>query len=259
VKYNILDEYKKYLVLCGLTKTTVNTYHNKMDNLLKGQNFIKIGEETDLIMVLDILSKIKYKVYFSQSKNALLYYLKCFDMRLTNEQLNLIKEIEKTRVKKYRKLKDTEYKKVNATIQRLKNKKLKLSFLTIMETGLRVSELSQIKASDCIIGNEKIKFSFIGKGGKAESAIIEKVVSPNLYKNLEYIIKHSSDDDKLFLSANYLQLKAKKYGFTCHTLRRIYAKKEYKRTRSKKQVKEKLRHDSMKTTNRYLNSRVKMD
>jgi len=267
VKHTILKEYKEYLGLSDLQKTTVNSYYNKMDHLLEGQNFLANGKDVEIPKVLDQLATVKYKSYFSGYKNAFFYYLKCFELALIEEQKQLIRELQANTKKKYRKSKTSEYKKINATVQRLKNRKLKLSFLTIIETGLRVFELSQIKVSDCIIDggsfngetSEKIQFTFTGKGGKEEKVFIDKDVCPNLYKELEYIIKHRPKDEKLFYSANYLQKQAKKYGFTCLTLRQIYAKKEYRRTKSKRLVKERLRHDSVRTTNKYLNSRVNMD
>ena len=266
MKYTILKEYKKYLRLSDLAKTTVDTYYNKMNQLLDGQNYITSGDDVDMVKVLDQLSAIKYKNYFSQSKNALFYFLSCFGLALTDEEVTLIDGLEEKTKKKYRKLKETNYKRINATIQRLKNKKLKLCFLVILETGLRVSELSQIKANDCFIfnerneKNEKIQFNFIGKGGKAEIAYIDKEITPKLYQELESLIKNNDDPEKkLFYSMNYLQGKATKYGFTCHELRRISSKLEYQRTKSRQQVKEKLRHVKLKTTNRYLNSRIKMD
>ena len=259
MKYNVLEEYKDFLKEKDLRPNTIKTYYNRMDGLLDNQYLITTGNDVDLIRIFSNLSNIDYKNHFSQSKNALTYFLECYQMELTKEQEEMIRELEKSTKKKYRKLKTVEYKKMKAVIGRLKNKKLKRSYQVLMKTGLRVSEVSQIKANDCTIFNGTVQFSFVGKGGAREEAYICKVDSPRLYEDLKYTVENSSSNEKLFYSANYLQKKAKEYGFTCHDLRRAFAKAEYTRTKSKEQVKERLRHSKMKTTNLYLNSKVKMD
>jgi len=269
MKYDVLERYKRFLEQQGngvrrLRPSTVDTYYKKMAKLLEGQYLITGGSDVDISKVIEQLSMIEYKNYFSQSKNALKYFLDCYQMTLEPDQQEAIKELENNTKKKYRKLKTVEYKKVKATIDRLKNKKLKLCFSILIATGLRVSELSGIKVSDCTIcddcSNEKIQLTFLGKGGKVEKVFIYKADSPNIYGELEYIIKCSSNkkNEKMFYSANYLQRKAKEYGFSCHDLRRIYAKLEYKKTKSKEAVQKGLRHTKRKTTNLYLNSPIKL-
>lgn len=260
MKYTILEEFKQYLIACGLRPNTITIYYNRMECLLVEQYFINDGKEVDLTRVINNMSNIIYKNHFSQCKSALYYFLKCFHLTLTNEQLTIMNEIGSKTLRKTRKRKQVEYKQVRGSIWRLKNKKLKLSYLVMMETGMRVFEISQIKKKDCIISKEKIQFSFIEKGGMIETACIEKADNTTMYDTLKCIINYlQNENEKLFYSTKYLQSNAKKYGFTCHDLRRIYAKKEYKKTASKISVMEKLRHDKVKTTLLYLNSSIKMD
>ena len=61
-------------------------------------------------------------------------------------------------------------------------------------------------------------------------------------------------NDRVFYSVATLQKEAKKLGFKCHDLRRICAKDEYKKTKSKWKVKEKLGHEKMSNTKIYLKS-----
>lgn len=262
MKYNLLSNYKLFLVTVGLRPNTVNTYYNRMTKLLERDYFINDCSKIDVSSLISKLSHIYYKNQFSQSKNALLYFCKCYHIDITNKQLKDIERLQKQTRKKYRRLNKTEYPKIKRTIDRLKNKKLKVSYLTMIETGLRVSELSQIKVNDCLISGEKIRFSFIGKGGKKAFSIINKNDNPPLYGCLKDTILYYRDkgqfNKKLFYSSQYLQQKAKLYGFSCLDLRRISAKLEYKKSKSKNQVKEKLRHAKIKTTDIYLNSPVKM-
>jgi len=263
MKYDVLKRYRSFLNggECEVQTSTAQKYYERMGQLLQGQYLIRDGKEIDISKVLDELSKIKYKNHFSQAKNALTYFCDCFGVALTAEQLWEIKKLEEHTKKKYRKLSASEYKKIKATIVRLKNKKLKQSYMVLIATGLRVSELTQIRAKDCIIFDDKIQFSFVGKGGSLENAYLYKDDS-NFYQDFEYSLKcrfNENNEKKLFYSTVYLQRKAKQYGFCCHDLRRAFAKIEYKKTKSKEAVKEKLRHTKIKTTNLYLKSPIKID
>lgn len=126
----------------------------------------------------------------------------------------------------------------------------------MIATGLRVFELAQIKANDCTITTEKMIFQFVGKGGDLETVTINKKDFPKLYKNLTTLIHTTQPHKKVFYSAIYLQKKSKKLGFQCHDLRRIFARFEYNRTKSKEEVKKKMRHTQLKNTTIYLRSHI---
>ena len=262
MKYNLLSNYKLFLASLGLRPNTIKTYYYRMAKLLEGHYLVNDCSKIDISSLIFKLSHIHYKNQFSQSKNALLYFCKCYQISITNKQLKNIERLQKQTRKKYRKATKAEYPKIKRTINHLKNKKLKVSFLTMIETGLRVSELSQIKIEDCRICNEEIRFSFIGKGGKKSFSIISKKDNTPLYACLKdtilYYRDKGLDSKKLFYSSQYLQQKAKLYGFSCLDLRRISAKLEYKKSKSKHQVKNKLRHAKIKTTDIYLNSPIDM-
>lgn len=262
MKYNLLSNYKLFLASLGLRPNTVNTYYNRMARLLEEHYLMNDCSKIDVSSLITKLSHIHYKNHFSQSKNALLYFCKCYHINIDSRQLKDIERFQQQVKKKYRKATKAEYPKIKRTIDRLKNKKLKVSFLTMIETGLRVSELSQIKVSDCMVSAEKIGFSFIGKGGKKAFSTISKKDNPPLYMCLKdtiyYYRNKGLDNKRLFYSSQYLQQKAKLYGFSCLDLRRISAKLEYQKSKSKHQVRNKLRHAKIKTTDIYLDSSVKM-
>lgn len=253
--YDVLEGYRWFLG-SFLRLETVRVYCNRLHALLEGQSITHTMQNFDISKVLDNLSNVKYKNEFSQCKNALLHFLNYQNISLNNDQLEHIKALERKTRKKYRKRKYVSFEKVDSTIKHLKNMKLKLSYQTLIATGLRVSELSQLTKSNCLLSEDKIFFSFIGKGGNKEKVTLERTENKIFFDRVREMIDLTEENEKIFYSATYLQKKAKEYGFQCHDLRRAYAKLEYKKTKSKEHVKECLRHMNLKTTEVYLKSRV---
>ena len=256
MKYEALALLHSHL-LKQYSKQTARVYLSKLDALLLGQDPINTITNFDMEMVLINLSKIKYKNPFSQAKNALLLFCSCHNIIISSCHQNEIDQLEGLTKRKYRKMKPVSFENIKATIDRLKNPKLKLSFQALYKTGLRVSELAQITPNDCHVSDDMIQLSFIGKGGNRENTTLTNNDDDAVFfERLVSMIKATKQADKVFYSAIYLQEKAKKYGFTCRDLRRAYAKLEYQKTKSKIHVKEKLRHSSIKSTNIYLKSKV---
>jgi len=177
---------------------------------------------------------------------------------LNDDLLKQIKSMEISTKKKYRKMKPMDFYDIDSKIKALKNQKLKLSYQTMLATGLRVAELTQITKADCLFSNDELYLFFIAKGGNPETVTLIKEEYPKLYEKLKVAIEAIKDNQKIFYSAIYLQMKAKELGFTCHDLRRAYAKLEYKKHKSKNIVMKKLRHSSIKNTNIYLRSKIKI-
>lgn len=223
---------------------------------MRGQSITDPVGKLDLDMILENLSQIKYKNYFSQYKNAFLHFCEWQNIKLSDNTLNAIEELEKGTRRKNRKLETIQFKEVESKINNLRNKKLKLCYQVLLATGLRVSELASINTSDIIATNDYITFSFVAKGGKSQTSTINALEYPIAYKNVKKLIENKPDG-KLFYSTVYLQKNAKKLGFKCHDLRRACAKLEYRKTKSKEAVKTKLRHSSVKTSNIYIKSKIK--
>ena len=201
------------------------------------------------------LDAVKY--YFSQSKNALFHFCEFQKIRLSTDVLERIGELENATKKKYRKLEIIDYPKIDKIIKRISNKKLRLTFQTILATGLRVSEVADISQSDCVADNNIIALSFLAKGGDIQTVTIKNTEYPKLFDDVMELIENTGKGKKVFYSAVYLSGKAKQLGFKCHDLRRIFAHVEYKKTRSKTAVQEKLRHTNIKNTTRYLRCKMK--
>lgn len=257
MKYDVISEYREYLKKI-YRPGTARTYANRLELLLKDQSVLNFDELLDVDKMIQHLSQIKHKNEFSQSKNAFLKFIEFQHITLSQKQLNKIKQLEKNTQKKYRRKKFADYKTVDKTIKHIRNQKLKLSYQTMLVSGLRVFELSQIRRDDCIITVDFIRMYFVGKGGAEENVIILKSENRLLYENLIELISNTEFSGKVFFSSNYLQKKAKEYNFQCHDLRRIYSKLEYKKTKSKKEVQEKMRHSNEKTTEIYLKSNIQM-
>ena len=259
MKYDTLGAYREYLATARRFRPdTIRTYYNRLDHLLEGQSLTHTVEKLDIAKIIENLSKITYKNHFSQSKNALLHFLAFLNISIRDEHLEEIEKLERNTRKKYRSLKKADFKEIDKKIKYLKNKKLKLSYQVMIETGLRVFEVAQITPNDCTISNDEIQLSFIGKGGKKEEVIILKKENPTLYENIKEKTETTKKADKMFYSAIYLQKEAQRLGITCHNLRRAYAKLEYKKTKSREDVRKKLRHTNIKTTNIYLRSKIKV-
>lgn len=133
--------------------------------------------------------KITYKNHFSQSKNALLHFLAFLNISISDEHLKQIENLEKNTRKKYRKLEQADFKEIDKKIKYLKNKKLKLSYQVMIETSLRVFEVAQITPSDCLISNDEIHLSFIGKGR-------EERRGHNFIERKSYIIRKPKGKDR---------------------------------------------------------------
>jgi len=255
--YNLLRIYKNHL-LETYSRETASTYARRLAILFEGQSKLDTRHNLNIDKILEKLGQIKYKNHFSQSKNAFLHFCEFQNIKLSYSTLESIKTLEKNTKKKRRKLEPIEYSYIDKKIKYIRNKRLKLSYQVMVAIGFRVSELASISPSACTINDKSITFSFINKGGSQETSTLLQVDNPKLYDNLKKHIENIPSNKKIFYSAVYLQNKAKELGFKCHDLRRAFAKLEYKKSKSKVNVMEKLKHSNIKTTNIYLHSKLKL-
>lgn len=256
--YNLLADYRAWLET-KYTHATAKAYYARICSLLEGQPVNDTAKRLDVEKVIERLAGLTHKNEFSQAKSALLHFCEFVNLSLSNEVIERIRELETHTRKKYRKLKAVDYITIDNKIKHLKNERLKLSFQALVATGLRVSELAQITPAHCVVTDESLAFRFTAKGGSINTVTLSKAKYPEFYGRLKEWITHTNPQKKMFYSAGYLQKQAQKLGFTCHDLRRASAKLEYQKSHSKKEVQEKLRHSTIKTTNIYLNSKVSIE
>jgi len=252
---NVLSEFGVFLQEhYGRRPATVENYVVRTRQLLKGQYLIDDNTTIDIDSILKKLSEVKYKNHFSQHKNALLKFCEFKGIILSSSHIEKIKHLERATKKKYKKTHEIDYRNINKKIDNLKNENLKLCYQVMMVTGLRVFEIEQITHEKCTIEDDKIIMYFIGKGNVPSNVELHRIDYLKIYDKLK---TKTEQKEKLFYSAVYLQRCAKKMGFECHDLRRIFARLEFNKTHSKKYVQEVLRHSSRKNTNLYLRSRIK--
>lgn len=256
--YNMLADYRSWLET-KYTPATAKAYYVRICSLLKGQPVNDTAKRLNVEKVIERLAELTHKNEFSQAKSALLHFCEFQNIPLSFEDVKRIEQMQSNARKKYRKLKAIDYITIDNKIKHLKNERLKLSFQMLTATGLRVSELAQITPAHCVIKSESLSFRFIAKGGNLNTVTLSKSDHPELYERLKELITHTNPERKIFYSSSHLQKQAKRLGFTCHDLRRAFAKLEYKKSRSKAEVKKKLRHSTVKTTNIYLNSKVSIE
>lgn len=254
----MLQEYREFLHRArGRARTTATTYYREMTELLSDQNIIDC-RELDIDKVMNKLEAIEHKNKFSKSKNAFLKFCEFQNIGLSEDTIEKIERMNDTKKKKRRNQKTVALEEINKKINVIRDKKLKLSYKVMLETGLRVSELSQIAKENCIVADDFIKLVFTGKGGKKENVIIPK--SKNyVYGNVLELIHLSQEGKKIFYSISHLQAEANKRGFQCHDLRRAFAKLEYKEHKNINKVSKSLRHKNKANTKIYLNSKVDIE
>jgi len=247
MKYDILEDYKLYL-LNKYSEKTAKQYFNCVDRLLKQQQFSE-PQAIDIESALLKLKNIEYANSFSQYKNALINYGEFAGLKLRKFK-------NETKRKKYRKLPERDLKDITAKINKIRDKKLMLSYKLMLATGLRVAELSNITALDVqksIDGGYVM--SFVAKGGERQQV---EVLKPYAWicKHLQDVLNEKQSNEKLFYSERYLQEQAQKRGFACHDLRRAFAKITYQDSKSMEHTREKMRHKRVNETKIYLNSKI---
>lgn len=255
MKYNELNRYEIYL-LENFTPATASTYKKAVDFLLQDQYLLDC-RALDIAKVIEKLKVIKYKNQYSKYKNAFIKFCEFQRIILDSHILREFELLSNEKKKNRRNLKQVELKDIVNHIKVIKDKKLKLSFETMLHTGLRVSEISQIKKNDCVIFDNTIEFSIIAKGGTFEKVFFPCVQNQRLFNDLKGLIENTNSE-KVFYSPNYLQTKAIEKGFHCHDLRRAFAKLDYKKNKDLEHTMNALRHKNIKNTKIYVNSKIKI-
>ena len=134
-------------------------------------------------------------------------------------------------------------------------KKLRLIMETLAKTGLRISELANIKNRDISIDGKTAYLSIVGKGGKQRRVLIET-------KLLERIQNTFGRGDYLFTSRknskysrNNLSTEIGRMGacilgkrISCHTFRHTFATHSIKKQGSVKAISQYLGHANTSTT-----------
>lgn len=237
-----------------LAPSTADTYYKAIDYLLNDQ-FLIDCRKLNVDRVVLKLKAMRYKNQYSKYKNAFIKLCDYLNIKLSDTVLTELDTISGEKKKKYRHLKPVRLEDIKNRIKVINDKKLKLSFETMLISGLRVSELSQMKKADCTIQDNSIGFKFITKGGNRGNIVID---DKQLVPKLKDLIGSTAEGERVFYSTNYLQTQANIRDFQCHDLRRAFSKLAYREHRDITKVMHLLRHSRKKSTKIYLKSKLEL-
>ncbi|WP_102400278.1 tyrosine-type recombinase/integrase [Haloimpatiens massiliensis] len=172
-----------------------------------------------------------------------------------------IKPIKNKDTKQYKGLEDRELRKIRAEIHRL-GKPMHIAIIEILlGTGIRVSELVDLKISDIEISDRKGKIVVLGKGNAVRTVPLNKDTRKAINEYLK--VRKQSAEDHLFigqrgaLKRNAINLILKKYGdrlgidITPHKLRHTLGYKLVREGKPITTIQQILGHDNIQTTNIY--------
>ncbi|MEN8907175.1 MAG: tyrosine-type recombinase/integrase [Clostridiales bacterium] len=221
----ILENFKKYLSgYDKWSKTTKETYYNSLKNALSNQEFSNISE-IDINKLKDYLyNNAKRKNDVSKVKNSLALLFKSNNEPMY-KKINEIEKIRKLKPKGRKQIQEElQLKNTLIKINALKNKKLKLAYRLMVTSGLRISEISNLKKKDIeFCDNDRIKVHVTkGKGDKRRK-FLTFWNDKYLYDSLKDHVKSMVDDENLFYSESHMRRNAGKLSFKSHDLRKTFS------------------------------------
>lgn len=172
-----------------------------------------------------------------------------------------IKPIKNKETRQYKGLEDRELKKLRAEIHRSGDKMHIAIIEILLGTGIRVSELVDLKLTDIEITDRKGKIAVLGKGNALRGVPLNKDVRKAIVEYLE--VRRESADNHLLIgqrgkmNRNAINLILKKYGdrvgieITPHQLRHTLGYKLVKKGKPITTIQQILGHDNIQTTNIY--------
>jgi len=263
-KDDILNNLVAILEGEGYRDETIRCYKNSLNRILRKNKSYDLSSDE----FKKQLKLIKNKTELSQVINSIRKLKKSgIDIKVPKEEelKDIIKNKKRNRHKSYE-----PYKLKNAlnSINRLRDEKYKLAYRLMLNSGLRAFELDKLTKSDITFSDKGIVIKVNdGKGGKEGS--VNCLKDPYLEKKLSEFLICKDDKEKLFYNKSKMQNKAQELGFTCHDLRRAYAKLvkreaerniecediELKKEMVKEEIMKALRHSKFDTSKKYIYSR----
>lgn len=261
MKYGILESFQGYLKET-MNKNTAKKYYSAVKNLFKDVAFEGL-EEIDPDFIKKRMRELPNKNEFSAAKRGLMK-LQEFDpcLRLPEEEF-----FQETAKRKHNRVesrgqkiyKDTIIRKVD----RVRDPDLRLAYRLEMVSGLRISEIADLRPGDIDLSGDHMQvFVRNGKGGK--SGLVNCLDDAYVKARLEQLLKKTAAEAPLFYCSGHMMNEAVRLGFECHDLRRIYAqdmlreqlKQGKTRAEATELVRQGLRHSRTETTMIYLQGRT---
>lgn len=252
----ILDEYRVWLELQGKSKNTIKTYLSVVKHFIE---FLKENYNTDENNVKVYINKntvLRFLAKKKEEKNLDLNSIRLYVRAISSflkflEMDNLIEEIKAPKIDK-RLPKFITIEEFNKIIENVKSERDKLILLILFYTGVRVSELINIKKED--INWEEGFVRIFGKGRKERYVPLPKFL---LEKLKEYT---KNREGKIFdISVRQVERIVKKYAqkaginkkVTPHVLRHSLATTLLSRGVDIRYIQEILGHSSLSVTQIY--------
>ena len=261
MKYGILESFQGYLKET-MNKNTAKKYYSAVKNLFRDVAFEGL-EEVDPEYIKERMRMLPNKNEFSAAKRGLLK-LQEFDPSLQLPAEEFFKETAKGKHNRVQSRGQKIYKDtVTRKVDRVRDPELRLAYRLEMTSGLRISELSDLRPEDIELSGEHMQiFVRNGKGGK--SGLVNCLDDAYVKARLEQVLKKADPDARLFYSTGHMMNEAARLGFECHDLRRIYAQDMllYQMQQGKTRpeavelVRQGLRHSRSETTQIYLQGRT---
>lgn len=265
MKYDVLEKLKGYLEK-EYGKNTAKKYYAAAVKLFRNDYDLTLND-IDEEGIKERMNHVRGKNEFSSAKQAVLGLKKVYpDISIPDDAWFREESLHrKNRSKKKAKTIDLDA--TQRKINQINDQKLKYAFRLALDSGLRVSELAEVRAEDLKFEDGVIYVNVThGKGGS--NGVVKCQRDPYLYEHLQDFIKKQKEEcpeennRKLFYASNTMQKKAHDLGIECHDLRRICAimlrnelKKEMPVEEANAQVQLQLRHARFSTTKRYLFNR----
>lgn len=264
MKYDLLEPYKEYLnTIYG--RNTARKYYSAVVKLFRGKQFNNIADINPDFIKTELPERFKTRNEFSAAKNGLIHLRDLYpELKLPDEEyfhsVSIKKRNRSKKPKKYLYLEP-----IQRTVNQISNTKLKYAYRLALISGLRVSELSALNASDLHFDDENGEIIHVdvkhGKGGS--NGRVECLPDAYLYKHLQqYAAKHP--EGNLFYSEAHMRKEADRLNLECHDFRRIFSQQLRSKLKAETEmeqkainavIQERMRHKRFSTTKRYLYNR----
>ncbi len=185
----LIDDYIAYLEIQGKSKNTIKTYTGAIKRFLEflGDKDVFSINKQDLMRFLIYLKRRR-----NLDNNSIRLYVRAlssFLKFLGFEELS--KEIKAPKVDK-RLPKFLSFEEVMKLVEAVEKDRDKLIIKTLFYTGMRVSELTNLKVSDIIFDEQIIKIK--GKGGKERIVPVPR----HLLEELKIWVSNKNPSDRVF-------------------------------------------------------------
>lgn len=253
-----LYSYQQHLEQKGYAKNTIDQYVDCM-SLLKRNGITEDSSSAEIQYVIYSLGKAE------SSRGVYLAAITEYENGIMKKKEGMLKGsiryqcVQASRSKKSGIEPARSEKSYRTIIGSAKDRKIKLSLLLQIESGLRVSEISNLCKKDITLRKGNI-WLYVAPGKTKESRYVKVLKNPKLYKELEEYLKNYEEDSKVFMYNEVLKQYLVERGGRSHDLRRYNARKRYimhrKAGKGKKEsaelVGKQLGHSSIASTKLYL-------